>query len=149
MQESIDFVQVRPGATSMICRNDRFALRPEVGWVWLQRLCLFFLRKIGAYAFDVEQTYDRMVVKPDRLLSGILTQKHELMLTYHREGERLLMGPEEFCRLQEDACPQKVWTPLDFTIPYRWYDRGEKRVFGLNITVVPWMNGVLVLPRET
>jgi hypothetical protein len=142
--EKIEFL----AATHSAARSyipDTYQFRRDRGWVWLQRLALWALRKIGAQAFRDDQTVVRHTIDTRKFLDALVRQRAEIMALYHRRGERLLVGYEEFREITGIA----MENPLTFAVQYDWREPGGPTlVYGMRVTVIPWMRGILVLPKE-
>ena len=142
---------------------DTFQLRTNRPMVWLQKIIFYVLRKLECYAIQYNLRIERVALSPEKLLTSLLRQRQELVMTYHQYGERLLIGPEEFRELAESAWPQtQITYPVSFELKYNWYPNGEQgyyqdeemraghgyQVCGMKVTIVPWMKGILVVPKE-
>lgn len=120
-----------------------FQLRMDRKYVWLQKIALWVLKKLGCYSIIREVGMVKHVIDTEQFMNKLLIQKRELVDLYHLRGEHLLVGYKEF---KELTCIQAC-TPLSFTAPYMWSDGRRTDPFDLKVTIVPWMKGFLVLPR--
>lgn len=123
-----------------ILTPERYQYTPKLGWAWLQRIAIYILKKIGCES--TEKIYKSHVVEPKKILDYILDQKKELLKLYHHKGSRLLIGTkqyEEIMKINDDTHGQL------FSFDCQYYSGGPK-IFNLKVTVVPWMDGVLVIP---
>jgi hypothetical protein len=74
-----------------------------------------------------------------------MKQYHDLLNLYHCRGARLLVGPEQFKELDGVFLSK----PVSFVVEYSCYNgHCAPQVCGMPVTIVPWMTGVLVLPKE-
>ena len=133
--------------------DSQFELRTDRKHVWLQKCAIWILKKLGCYAIHWDTTEIKHTINTDDFARLLWEQKAELFTTYHYKGKRLLVGYEEFQKLQ--GFP--VNHPLSFSCQYMW---GESRptlenpqnfvrkAGGLEVTVIPWMKGFLVLPED-
>ncbi|MDE2103800.1 MAG: hypothetical protein KGL39_41565 [Patescibacteria group bacterium] len=141
--QNVPLREVRPHPT-------RFEFSPQRGWKWAQRLCFWILAKIGARASEEVIVWRRIGTQNDALLESLLKQEHWLLenLYYRRQAYRLLIGPEqemELLRIAENIGMRHF--SLDAGI--RTADRNGPRWHDIPITVIPWMKGALIVPRES
>jgi len=134
---------------------DRYQFREEKGWRWIQKLALWTLKKIGCHAFIMEETMVRSeTINLHNLTKQIMEQQADTINWYHHHGDRLLVGPTEFAELS--ALP--FTHPLSLDLQYMWVETDDTKYgmnlpphtytrFGLKVTVIPHMKGVLVLPK--
>lgn len=121
---------------------DSFQLRRDRGWVWVQKIAIWILRKLGCYAVQKELKLTRHVVNTDSLIEALYKQQGEMFKCYHYRGERLLIGPEEF----RELTGEDLKYPTSMRLSYNWQEGAEATVCGLKVTIVPWMKGLLVVP---
>ena len=127
--------------------KDHYTFRPERGYVRLQRLAFWFLRKIRCHYMEETVTYQRMVIEPKDIIDQILTTMEWTREDLAAENpERILMGPDEFSALRKNAVEDgpTAFGPFEFRTEYNV----NYKVFGLAIQVIPWMSGVLILPTD-
>jgi hypothetical protein len=154
--QPVDFVIYKPTTHYLASPCDtKFSYQPKKGWGPLQRLAFWFLGRIGAFATDMTQsvTYDRITINPQKFTEKILATNAALMNYYHERGERLLIGPAEYSQLMNESMVQLRHT-LSFEAPYAYnnYNRDtnnfDLQVCGMKVTIVPWMSGMIVLPKD-
>lgn len=143
--------QVIPVCTSVLQTpfelKDRFRYRPDRGWLLVQRLCFWILDKLGCYAIDHKVEFRSVRIEGDKLLQGLMRQQENLIQHYHVHGERVLVGSKQFCEIMND---EYLNQPINFEVPY-WVTegRGDKYTLaGMKVSVIPWMEGILVMPKE-
>ena len=104
------------------------------------------MRKLGCYQVIRQSNVVTHTIDTDKLMSAIIEQHMELVNLYHlRDGERVLIGPAEFAKLAGESINQQV----SFNLQYKWDEGfGAAKVCGMPITVIPWMEGILVVPKE-
>lgn len=129
---------------SFVSSSTRFEYKPAKGWRLLQRLCFWLLAKIGAFACETIQT--ESITLDDKRLSMQLIEKHirEVNRLMH-EPTRLVMGAEDWSELMGDPV---LTGALRFSAPVDLRE-GPTRIFGIDVTILPWMRGLVVLPKET
>lgn len=132
---------------------DSFQLREDRGYVWLQKIALWVLKKLGCYAIKTEQVAVKVVIDTKKIVDKVMIQDEELAKLYHYRGSRLLVGHEEF----REMCRVEMSHPLSLSAQYIWQERAStmtepykvtRTACGLKVTVIPWMRGVLVLPKD-
>jgi hypothetical protein len=139
MRNTVEFVEYK-SVSMWVPRPDRFEYAPKRGWAWLQRIAIAFLRWRGCTSHDETTTYTRRVIDPSDVLNKICAQHESLLRHFNREGERVLIGAETFAELMGGERMRSMFT---FAATYR----DGPQIMGMPITVVPWMTGVLVMPR--
>jgi hypothetical protein len=129
--------------------EDQFKLCTERGHVWLQRMAIWVLRRLGCNAITIRVEATRVTVNTDHFMSNLIAQDRELVSMYHQRGDRLLLGNEEFHKLVN--CDILNNHPISFEAAYRHTVREGNEYsiggFKMKVTVIPWMKGMLVLPK--
>lgn len=117
---------------------DQYQLRRDRSAVWLQRLCVWVLRKLGAHA--VVQVEDVIPVEfySDDLIRALRMQCREISGRFGHKPVRLVMGAEDFKQIMHTPEIQQY---VRVNTQY-----GGDRILGLSIEIVPWMRGMVVLP---
>lgn len=137
----IVFLKHEP-ARSCAWASDKYEYLPDRGWKWLQRLAIGVLRWLGCYSQIETTDYKTHMVRPNDFIQAICEQRRELMSLYRLEGERLLIGSEEYFDLMKQQ-DQRMYDSFSFTAQYSY----AKQIMGMKVTVVPWMKGILVMPK--
>lgn len=119
-----------------------YTLRNDRPHPWLQRIALWVLKKLDCVYMRHEFQVERHIIDTGRLVDTLCKQRQELMLTYHKHGSRLLIGAEEYTTLMGE---ELRGTMFSFSTEYGYSSMGK--VFGLEVTVIPWMKGLLVVPE--
>lgn len=124
--------------------KSQFELRPERGYVWIQRLCVWLLAKIGAFANVPSVTVARHDVgkEGDTFMMRVMRSKHAVLGSFDRDPTEILIGPEEYSTLMGELIH---YGQFEFESRYFRHVEGETRVYGLKVRVIPWMRGILVL----
>jgi hypothetical protein len=148
--QEVYFVENRPKEYLYpVERKDVFQYRHQSGWYgwerrWLQRLCCWLLGKLGS--FYVEEVKEikvtRHIINPDKFMEKLDEQQKSLWKYFKCDAERLLIGVEDYRALSGEI---GRLPPHMFSFTGRYiYDR---RIMGLKIQVIPWMKGLLVVPK--
>lgn len=140
MMQEVAFVQAHT-TSQWQWKPAHYAFNPKGKHHWLQRACLWILDRLSAYAFEEVFKTEMIRFKPQDVLHSITKQRCELLSLYRQEGARVLIGPDDFTELQADP---RVRSMLSFEASYS----NGVQVMGMQITVVPWMSGVLVVPKD-
>ena len=150
--------EVRYVATELSHRQrfipEHFQLRNDRPHVWLQKAAIWVLRKLGCYAYLDEQIITKKIIDTHDISKKIVESMKGAVEYAHYEGRHLLVGYEEFQELaqMEYDRPFSIKVPYYFTTSKTPADYGppeyETRVYQMKVTVIPWMKGVLVLPKD-
>jgi hypothetical protein len=121
---------------------DTYAFRRDRGWVALQTFALWILRKLKCFAPVKDVCYTRCRIDSFDLLKALLAQQRDLLEFYHLRGERVLVGYDVYSELAQ------LTQPVSLTLQYHLSDAGKTTICGMKVTVIPWMRGMLVLPKD-
>lgn len=135
-------IAVYPRLAPRACLQ-KYTYSPARGWKWLQRLCFRLLDKIGAH--DIEMVTIKHVSLDSDRLSVALLQKHshEVQRLMYEPG-RMLIGAEDWAVLMGDPVLDSVVrfnAPVDIRSNYF-------RICGIDVTIIPWMRGLVVIPKR-
>lgn len=120
-----------------------FSFRYDKKYHFVQKLCFLILNKIGAYTKNVsyESSYQTLTINTDDFINNILAQREELFHTYGFLPEKILIGSKNFAKLMSTVDFENV---LQFKASYYY----NKKIMELDVTVIPWMEGIIVMPAE-
>lgn len=135
----IEFVEHRQH-TRTVQVVDAFELRRDRPAVWLQRLCLWVLAKLKCYSSKDTVTVTRHLVDGKTFMERLFKQKRALTEGFGLEPKTLLIGGEDY---QELMGSPEVMQFMQFSSEYRY---GRNTVVGLEVKVIPWMRGLVVMP---
>lgn len=122
--------------------KDAFEFRKDRPLRWIQRILFFLLRKIGAYRRMKELQVREVAFHVTYLMDSLMRQQHEVMQRSHDyRALGVLMGNDEFERLTGEML--EIGHHLTFKTPYHC----RKEIFDMPIAIIPWMKGMLVVPR--
>jgi hypothetical protein len=145
MRQQVTFVFNEP-TTHWVPMLDAYKLKPHGRFAWLQRLLWRGLRRFKALeqAHEPKTTYMRHVIDDAEFMRRIFKQR-DALFKVSREPTRLLIGSRDYAELM--GCPE-IHQMFDFRTEYHIESSGRgPRIVGLKVTVVPWMEGLLVLPE--
>lgn len=137
---TIEFVHLK-SVHQVIELRDAFEVRKDRPCVWLQRLCVWVLRKLRAYAQKDTVEIQRAVIDADTFMGRLFKQRRSLVEAFNSEPDRLLIGCEDYAELMNS---HEIMTRA-FSFGAR-YGHGQ-RMLGLKVQVIPWMRGILVMPK--
>ena len=116
---------------------------------WLQNLCLRILKKLDARYIEqmTDIKCDTVRINTGDFLKNLLEQRREIEREFNRRPTRVLIGSEDFDEVMNTKTMRNM---LQFPTTYKFnVDDGYGRVVGqvmdLNVEVIPWMRGVIVL----
>lgn len=144
----IEFAQIKEAKKFTPAKDCVF--KPSGRFQWLQKLAWAVLVKFSSTQ-RVEIVSERIVIDRDellkngKLLDAIDFQINEMYQLYNVRGARLLIGVEDFRRL---ASTPEVRHLMSFNVYLPMKNKRGNFIFGLEIQVVPWMQGILVMPPE-
>ena len=105
-----------------------------------RRVLAAMLKRGSIAQAQVERTeYRRIEVDHKRVLDLIMAQVHNAHTLLGRGGETVLIGYDQWAGLVGEAPMSLVSLHIEYGHP--------NRVLGMTVKVIPWMSGVLVLPK--
>ena len=139
--QQVDFVDNR-SITTMVQMFDAFKFKPKGRAQWLQRLAWRFLNWRGSLdqAYEPKITVTRHAIDADKFMERIYKQRASLFDAFHKEGQRLLIGAEDYADLM--CSPEMAYHHFSFQAEIG----GRQRLMGLTVEVIPWMRGAVVMP---
>lgn len=128
--------------------KDAFELREDRPALWLQRICLYVLRKLGCFACTKTFSVERHHVGKNgkRFMDALWDQRRNVYDYLDREPSRLLIGSQDFDELMQSRELSQEY--FGFHAQYNVGNdaRRSPTIMGLEVEVVPWMRGILVMP---
>lgn len=137
---TVEFVATK-SITTMVPMFDAFEFKPKGRAQWLQRLAWRFLtwRRAMDQAYEPTVTVTRHLIDADKFMDRILKQKRALFDGFRKEGQRLVIGSEDYFELMSEPAIHH-----HFNFKAEVGMRG--RLMCLDVEVVPWMRGAVVMP---
>ena len=128
--------------TKTLMQPDAYEFKPVGRWKFLQKQVWKFLIRTKALR---NATYDRetiswTTVEPDRVIDYVLTQIEHCWDRYSREPMAILMGSEDYSNISSG-----VAEGVEFQMAAELRINGT--FLGVKVSVVPWMKGIIVLPK--
>jgi hypothetical protein len=138
----VQFIKTSESLRWMIL-EDAWSLRQDFRWKWMERLARWLIRKIGVNARHPVVEVERIVIDPADIMTKLFQQRGELLKMGH-DPKRLLIGSEDFAELMN-----RKEAHYHFSVGCEYFKgdgRGGRRVMDLEVEIVPWMRGILVMP---
>jgi hypothetical protein len=107
------------------------------------RLLRWIFRKYGKVYNEPKVTIERMLIDKGDIIERLIRQQRAIFEVRH-EPKRVLMGSEDFAELMNRKDTMQFVTIPN--IEYRVGRDGGYKVMNLELTIIPWMKGVLVMP---
>jgi hypothetical protein len=141
-KQQVVFLETKPVSIFFDSQN-KFEFRADKKFHWIQKILFWCLKNIGAYSKSEDIKLERYEFNTDDLINEILRQDENILNFYHHRGEKLLIGSENFSRLMNSREFNQMVT---INAPYLY--GSDYCFYNLKITVIPWMKGMLVVPKE-
>lgn len=144
MSESkIEVSFIRAELNSFIAERDF----PKLHSQWVSPGLLKFINRLIQHFFYTESTinevsYKRHAVNKDNVMRSIVDQDHMIQMIYGNRSRGILIGPKQMDMLERE-CP-----PYSFDIKVDLRGPQGRRIRDLNVEIVPWLDGVILLPSN-
>lgn len=137
----VEFIEHR-SSTYMVPIFDAYKFKPKGRAQWLQKAAWRFLswRGVLEQAHEPSVKVTRHCIDSKTFIDRLFKQRRNLFDHFRKEGQRLLIGSEDF---QELMCSKEMMTH-HFNFQSEIGLNG--RIIGLNVEVIPWMRGAVVMP---
>jgi hypothetical protein len=129
---------------SVLQEKDKFEFRRDLKYPRTQKLCFWLLKKIGAFANTDIVTEKRFLFDCPDFMEKLYKMDEVVFNHVHRGARHVLIGPEEFHDMIADT---EIKHCVSFTGNYRYGNNSGIQIMNMTVTVVPWMSGILPLPR--
>lgn len=125
--------------SQMVDLTDTYAVRLDKPYAWLQRICCWVLGKLGAHAQHKQETIKTSTFDPNAVMDRVIQQYGDVFEVYDIRPTKLFIGADDFRSLMHEV---HVGYPFTFAAEYTC----SKTIFNMEVHVIPWMSGVVVLP---
>lgn len=130
--------------TTKITSEKVFEFNPNAKMPWLQKICFAVLKKLNCYAMLEIGSYHRYEFDKDKLIENIAYQRREILKDVSLP-KRIYMGSGDFARFISDEDQFRyVSFPADITVNHG----RQQKIMGITVEVIPWMEGILVVPDQ-
>lgn len=136
-EQVVNFVQHKENRTVQLVQ-EAYKYNKNLKFKWLQKLCCYILKKIGAFYFEEKIEFEQIIFDNNDIIENIFTQEENIINTFNENPRVILIGSKDFSKLM-DIPEIRHCLSIDFKHFNGLYS-------GLNIKVIPWMKGMLVLP---
>jgi hypothetical protein len=116
-----------------------YAFDPTKRCPWLQKICFSILKRLGAYAHPSGS--DVFALEGDRLIDLILQQEWNLEEYHCQRFEAMVIGPRQVTLIAHQAY-EGGYLEISLDQPFV-----PDHLFGMRVLIVPWFDGVLLLPK--
>jgi hypothetical protein len=82
----------------------------------------------------------RTPVDAEEFMDKLWKQKRALFDQFNREPQQLIIGADDYEQMMHCENIRQLFT---FNASYNY---GRNEIYGLKITVIPWMRGICVMP---
>ena len=139
MSKRVEFIEWHE-TSRMRLVPDAYAFSEKRGWHWLQRVCLWILRKLRCQHYEEVVDVQRHVLHCESFMESIFRQNRSVQAVFNRKPTRLVIGSEDYEELMgsPEVRQYVALSGLD-------YHHGTT-IQGLRLEIVPWMRGMVVLP---
>lgn len=138
-RQTIEFVAMREVRTPFE-NTELFQFRKDRPVHWLQKTCLFVLRKLRAFHAGQTFTIERHSLDARTFMERIFKQQEGIEQFFNMRPTELLIGSEDYAELMNDIAATQMFS-------FRAEYGHGREILGLTVRVVPWMRGCLVMPR--
>ena len=123
---------------------DHFKFNPRGRWEWLQNLAWSYLKKSNCLVqgmTNLETVTYRRIHIPD-VVEALFRQK-STVFKLGMNPRKLLIGASDFEDLMGSP---RINSLAQFDAQYRVNSLSGYRVMDLEVTIVPWLDGLVVMP---
>jgi hypothetical protein len=127
--------------------DDAYRFRAKGKLSFLQKWVWKFLHKTKALNphYENKVTVERFIVDTDNFIETLMRQRSDLRYNYGEEPAIVLIGGEDFSKMMSKP---EVCQIIDFNSQVHYRDgRVGHKIMDLQIKVIPWMKGVITMPR--
>lgn len=131
--------------------KDQYTFRSDRKYHWLQRLCLYVLRKLKCNVLKEEfrfKTYTFYPEDSDNIIKNIIKfiGDNEYLFPLNKKELVIAMGTDCFYELLGQ---DYQYGYLNLRIPdAKIYYNNEQMLLGMRLIIVPWISGWFILPEE-
>lgn len=138
--------------TQSLLSPDKFEFKAGKKYHWLQKTCFKILDWIGCRSLETTTTVVYKDIQANDLLDLVLKSVDAVYRSSNESREDLVVciGHQEWSELiGHPYMATRNWFSYS-SGPFRTYDgfNRESSPFGVQVAVIPWMKGVVVVPRK-
>jgi hypothetical protein len=152
MSESVVRTFQMSRAVEWVAETDKFQFDPKAKAPWLQKVCFWLLKLLGAHAKFAQEHIKRVDIDLNKLVDALMRNRADVEMLYHKRAKYLVVGADKFEDLvtspEVQASYMMFEVPLHFNARAGYNGRPMPQMFaGLQVVVVPWIDGMFVLPE--
>lgn len=126
-----------------ILNPNRFEFNSKGRLPWLQKLLFKVLRWLKADSYDTTVEYTTVEIDQTSIIDALMRNRIDLERLYNKRARYVVMGPDDFRRFC--TAPEiNNMMMVNFTAPVGM--NGKRTILGLEVVIVPWIDGFFVLP---
>jgi hypothetical protein len=129
----------------LIDRQDKFEFRKDKKFKSIQKICFYLLRKIGAFSQDETISYTEIHFDEDEFIEKIFKIINNMECIFNKRPKRILIGRDDFNKLMNKN--YIMMQKIEFDTKYRYGNSSGYSIMGLHVEIIPWMEGILVMPE--
>lgn len=111
---------------------------------WLQKLCFWVLKKLHCEHYEIQCTINTIEVNFDDIVRQVLNTASAIDIVYHHRPKHLLLGHD---KMQELGCEANSLMHFSFPPNYQAPVSPPVKFAGMEIVLVPWMEGLMLVPE--
>lgn len=121
-----------------------YSYNPNQGYRWLQKICFGILEKLKCEAQYPVTFPEPKMLEVDKIVDRILKCQEVLEQIYFQHPKYLLVGHDFFADLIDDEIGGMLVMDAQLHL---WCNGSPVLPIGLMLVLVPWMEGMLVMPE--
>lgn len=133
----------RKAVPRLVEMKDTFGVRNDRPHVWLQKICCWVLKRLGATHTYMTEDFVYYKVDVTDLFDSFKQQYGDVINETGKNPSKVLIGVEDFHRLTN--APQMNHM-LTFNLTERINRYHHVDMMNIPVIVLPWMSGILILP---
>jgi hypothetical protein len=134
--QAVDTISVRQ-------HRDIFRFNRTKKYPWLQKIAFWILAKLDCYHTEQSIQHKRIEINNYTFGPALLRQYEEFGRFVSERPSKIYMGPDQLDELIGSTDFHNI---LRFTVPMIYGSRGHAEVLGMEVVVVPWLNGFFIPP---
>lgn len=124
-----------------------YRFTPARGWVWVQRLAIWTLKKLGCEAYETFYTTTAITVDQSKILESVREQVAR-MKGRGEQPDFILIG-DDYYDIERDMLSQP-WSYKSHYEGKAYSDYGKtvfRPLYGVDVRIVPYFKGAVVVPK--
>jgi hypothetical protein len=114
---------------------------------WLDKALQWVWGKLSKPAAVGSTTFKTIAVEHERIIDAIVAQRRNIDMIYHQKARCVIMGSNQFYEAVSEAEKRSAFMH-SFNVPIQLGGIDGIKIVGLDVHVVPWFDGILVLPAD-